>query len=90
MSTLLFLEDCYKNRREFFQFGDIDKAIILLKEWVLENKDRDVFLYEIKPGIERCLMSGYDLFRANLKQNTNEYIKFNDIINDFDKWGHML
>ena len=66
MTTLLLLEDSYEGRREFFEASDVEKAIKQLKRWVIQNKDRDVFLFKISPGKEEQITSGFELFGPEL------------------------
>ncbi len=66
MTTFLLVEDTYEGRREFFKTSDVAQATCLLIDWVSQNKNRDVFLFEVGPGIETQITSGFELFKSDM------------------------
>ena len=67
MTSLLFLEDNYSGRRKYFETYNHEKAIKKLKEWVIENDNREIYLYEIGPETEKQIASGEDFFTSDLE-----------------------
>ena len=67
MATLLLVEDTYTGRREYFDPDDEYHANKCLKEWCLENKTADVFMYEVGPNIDRQIDSGFEVFTSDFK-----------------------
>ena len=66
MTTLLLVEDTYEGRREFFKTSDVAQATCRLINWVSQNKNRDVFLFEVGPGKESLIASGFELFNSDM------------------------
>ena len=66
MTTLLLVEDTYEGRREFFKKSEVELATCQLINWVSKNKNRDVFLFEVGPGIETQITSGFELFKSDM------------------------
>ena len=73
MATLLFLENNWDGRREFFDASDEEKAKRRLCEWVEETRERDIYLSEVGPnGYERHLVDGEGLYTSKIKRRRLE------------------
>ena len=79
MSSLLLLEDGYEGRRKFYETEDESEAISQLKEWVVENENREIFLIEVSPDEEQSIASGFDYFTSDIQSKKPD---------SFDIWCH--
>ena len=80
MSSLLLLDDNYEGRRKYYETYDESEAIFQLKEWVVENENREVFLIEVSSGGEVPIADGFDYFTSDIIPKK---------VDSFDIWCHQ-